>query len=90
MTEMEEKIAKLPAWVREHIKHLQLRSEPLVEEAVKAGKEAKQQRERARRLSDSNEALMEILRCAGRGGSDWAATVVSVLDGYEIFRSAGG
>lgn len=33
---------------------------------------------------------MELLNRAAEGGSDWAAKVVTVLEGYEIFRSEVG
>lgn len=87
MNELADKIARLPAWAREHIKRLEIRSEPLVEEAARARRELEEERARARRLSESNEALLELLRSAGRGSNDWAKTVVSVLESYEIFQS---
>lgn len=87
MDELREKIARLPAWARDHIKRLEIRSEPAIEEAARARQALSKAEEKARRLSDSNEALMEILRCAGRGGNAWAAEVVSILENYEIFRT---
>ncbi len=91
MNELQEKVARLPAWAREYIKALELKPEALVNEAVKLRRDNAVLTERAKRLSESNEALMEILRYAGKAGmahrvSDWAATVVATLEGYEIFR----
>lgn len=82
-----EKIAKLPVWARDLIKRLEYANEPMVEEVVKSRRELAQLQAKVRSLSDANAALMEILRCAGRGGSDWAKIVVDTLDGYEIYRS---
>ncbi len=81
-----DKVAKLPVWAQELIRRLELANEPLIEQAVKYRREATTASERAKRLSESNEALMEILRAAGRGGSDWADMVVRTLEGYSIFR----
>lgn len=86
MTDMQEKIKKLPLWARERIKELEIYSRPITEELRRAHNETEKAKKRAQLLSESNEALLEILRYAGRGGSDWAAQVVSVLEGYEIYR----
>ncbi len=82
-----ERIARLPAWVRELIQRLEHAKEPLIDEIVRRRREASSLNDKCRRLSESLEAVMEILRAAGRGGSDYARTVVGVLEGYEIFRS---
>jgi hypothetical protein len=87
VTELEEKIARLPVWAREHIKHLQIRNEPLVQEAARCRQIAERAETKAKRLSEANAALLELLNKAGQADLDWAKTVVDVLDGYEIFRS---
>lgn len=84
--ELQQKIAKLPSWAREHITQLERRSAPAVEEARRQRNEAERAKDAFRNVKNSNEALLEILRCAGKGGSDWAATVVKVLEGYEIYQ----
>ena len=93
MDDLSDRIARLPAWAREHIKHIKHISkcqEPLLEEAVRARYRANAAEARARRLLESNNALLELLRRAGEGGHDWAKLVVSILEGYEIYRSGEG
>lgn len=85
-----EKIAKLPVWARDLIKRLEIANEPLLDEVVKLRRENMTLAEKTRRLKDSNEALLEILAAAGRGGNKWAETIVSILEGYEIFRPVDG
>jgi hypothetical protein len=87
MDELQEKIARLPAWARAHIRHLEIRSEPAVEAAVIARRELEVAKKRLREVQSSNEALLEIIRCAGKGGLDWAKVVIDTLDSYEIYRS---
>lgn len=87
MSELEEKIARLPVWARDHIRLLNIRAQPAIEECAKARREAETAKERCRKLSDANSALMEILSKAGQGGHDFARVVHSTLDSYEIFRN---
>jgi hypothetical protein len=77
----------LPKWAREHIHHLETRSEPAIDRAVKATKELDRVKATCRRLQNANDSIIEILRHAGKGGVDWAQTVVDILDSYEIFKS---
>lgn len=86
MSDLDQKIAKLPTWARDHIHWLKIRSDSAVGEAAKARKALSKAQDVAKRYSDANAALMELLGKAGQAGLDWAATVVSVLEGYEIFR----
>lgn len=85
--ELHEKIARLPTWAREHIKRLETRSELAIEEAARARQALVKAETRVTRLSEANEAMMELLRSAGKGGLDWAWETVKVLEGYEIFQS---
>lgn len=86
--EMRDRIARLPAWVRHHIRFLEQRSESAVGEAARCRQKLDQERERCRRLSEQNEAMVEIFRRAATGGSDVAKTVVGVLEGYDFFPVA--
>ena len=88
MSDLDQKVARLPTWARDHIRRLEIRSELAIEEATKARKAYTLATERADRYRDANAALMELLGKAGQSGLDWAATVVSVLEGYEIFAPA--
>ncbi len=87
MDELQEKIARLPVWAREYIKRLQIAKEPLVEECVKARRDKEVFERQAKKYSAANEALIQLLRCAAKGGSDWARVVVSTLEDYEIYKS---
>ena len=87
MSEIDQKIARLPTWARDHIRRLEIRSEPAIEEAARARKALEAAQKTAIHYREANAALMELLGKAGTAGLDWAATVVSVLEGYEIFRS---
>lgn len=82
-----ERIARLPTWARDLIKRLETANEPMANECIQLRRKNSTAQERAKSLSESNEALLELLRCAGRGGSEWAATVVKTLEGYEIFQN---
>lgn len=88
MIELQEKVARLPAWARQHIRQLETRSEPAIEEAARARKALAEREKVVKRLQDANSALIELLSYAGRAGLDWAAKVADVLDGYEIFKSS--
>jgi hypothetical protein len=85
--EERDKIEKLPMWARRLILQLESANEPMVDEVARSRRELGTLQDKVRRLSESNEALLELLRCAGRGGSDYATTVVNILEGYEIYRS---
>jgi hypothetical protein len=79
------KVARLPAWARTLIKHLEFRSEPAIEEAARCRSKATQLEERNRKLSDQIQAMGEMFRYAALGGSDVAKTVVRILEDYEIY-----
>ncbi len=83
-----DRISKLPAWVRDLIKRLEIANEPMIEECVKLRKENTILKERAKQLGESKEALLELLRRAGQGGSYWADVVVRTLESYEIFQKS--
>ena len=87
---MDDRVDRLPVWARELIHRLEIANEPAIREAARARSDMVAAKEKAKRLSESNEALLEILRCAGRGGSDWAAAVVSTLEDYEIYQNTEG
>ncbi len=88
MDELRDKIARLPTWVREHIKRLEVAAEPAIEEVVRSRRKIKDLEERCRRLSEQVEAMTEMFRSAAIGGNDGAKVVVSILEGYEIFQKS--
>jgi len=82
-----DRIPKLPVWAKDLIKQLEHLNEPTIKECNRLRKEIERLKDSERRIKGSNEALMEILRDAGKGGNDWARIVVSILEGYEIFKN---
>ena len=82
--EMRGKIAKLSSWARDLIRRLEHFAEPMMEEAVRLRKENTSLKGQFQQVKESNEDMMELFRRAALGGSDYAAAVVEVLDGYEI------
>jgi hypothetical protein len=90
--EEREKIARLPVWVRAIIERLEHANGPMLNEYVRLRHDNAKMQERARRLTDANDALIELIKCAGSVAGakhihDWAATVIGTLEGYEIFKS---
>jgi hypothetical protein len=83
--ELRDKIEKLPAWARQHIKHLTSLPSVLADEATSLRRKVGELESRNRRLSEQVEAMTELFRCAALGGSEGAKTVIDILDGYEIF-----
>ena len=88
MDELQERIARLPAWAREHIKRLHGLPQALADEAANLRRKVTSLEERNRKLSDQVEAMTEMFRYAALGGSKAAKTIVSTLEGYEIFPPA--
>lgn len=91
MSELQSKIEKLPTWARQHIKELEKRANenPMREERNDLHRRNEELRKKVRKLEESNEAILEILRKAGEwsDGSDIARKIVGVLDGYEIYKN---
>lgn len=86
--ETRDKVARLPAWARDLIKWLEGLPEQLADEAARLRRENSNLQDRLRRAQEANEAMTELFQAAGRGGSDYAAAVTKVLEGYEIFPAA--
>ena len=84
---MQERIARLPVWAQDHIKRLHRDRQLAIEECAKLRRELGPVALKAQRMYESNEALLEILRCAGRGGSDLAKQISDTLSGYSIFQN---
>lgn len=85
---LQEKIARLPAWARKHIKMLEVRAEPAIEEAARARRKLEASENTRRRLACRLDAVLDLIQraatTAGAGG-DYAATIVKVLEDYEVF-----
>jgi len=82
MTELEEKVARLPAWARERMRELELRAkialEPVVELRLKvAGLE------KALRIKqDRIDAMVAMFQCAAKGGSEVASAVKGIVEDF--------
>jgi len=84
--ELRDKIARLPVWARELIYRLDVRSEPAVEEAARARKEAEALREQVRKLKDRVEAMCGLFSSAALAGHEGAINIMRVLEDYEIYQ----
>lgn len=83
MSDLDEKIARLPAWVRQHIKHLESKPEILVQQCIKLRKDLEVSKKEVRRLEDMQEAMLAIFRAAERGENETAkAFVERMIDLY--------
>ncbi len=85
MTELDEKIARLPAWARDEIKRLKALPSVLADEAASLRRKVTSLEERSSRQREMIEAMSEMFRSAAVGGNEGAKTVVSILEGYELF-----
>jgi hypothetical protein len=81
---MEEKIAKLPSWVRQHIKTLELRAQPNMEELSRLRRELEKQRSVIRRQDDRITAMVSMFQCAAKGGNEIAIAVQKIVEDYLI------
>lgn len=85
MSEIDEKIARLPSWVRQYIKRLEDRLEILLEKCVKALKNLEACQKKVRRLEDMQEAMVAIFKAAERGENEVAKAFVDrMIDLYCV------
>lgn len=70
MTELQEKINKLPTWVRRYIHDLETRSSLAIEETARTRRKVEIAESIATRHRTANEALLELLNHAGQAGLD--------------------
>jgi len=80
--EMQEKIRRLPAWAREHIKHLEVHAEPNVDEIVQLRRKVEVLQKQNRVLVDRVEAMVHIFQCAATGGSEIATAVRGIVEDF--------
>ena len=76
MDEFHEKIARLPTWVREHIKRLEALADPNNAELRLLRQRLANAEERLRKMRDRVDAITEIMVCAARGGHETAQAYV--------------
>lgn len=69
---IEDKIAKLPTWARQHIATLKSLTQPNIAEIRQARAAAQVAQERLRSLEDRYQAVMEVVKAAAVGGH-WGA-----------------
>lgn len=68
-----QRIEHLPAWARQLIRQLELANKPMLDRCVQVERKNNGLTELSRKLKDSNEALMEILRLAANCRGDYPA-----------------
>ncbi len=89
MNEMEEKILRLPRWAQEHIRRLEIRSEPAMEEASRSRRKVGELETIVRRQKDRIEAMVAMFQCAAKGGNEIAQAVKSIVEDYIVSDSLG-
>ena len=84
MDEIQEKIARLPLWAREHIKFLQARADPQTEEIIRLRKEVDRLDKAIRRKNDQIGAMVEMFQCAAKGENEVAKAVQGIVEEYIV------
>lgn len=78
---MEEREKNLPRWAQELIADLRKRVSAAVDPLTREIARLRPERDT---LKARNEALIELLECAARGGHKTAQDIVNVLAGYSL------
>jgi hypothetical protein len=76
MTDLEERIARLPGWARDHIKRLEDAPENLRGEMARRSEKIAYLEGQLKRLRDRCEAMEAIFTAAARGGNETAQAFV--------------
>jgi hypothetical protein len=84
MTEMDEKVARLPAWARDHIRNLATRNEPMAEECARSRAKVVHLEKQLRKRELQIEAMVEMFRCAAKGGNEVANAVKSIVEDFLV------
>jgi|SRR6185312_7744176 len=84
-TELLEKIKKLPLWAREHIRELQIRSDPQTEEIVRLRRQVERLMGINRRQKEREEAMVAMFQCAAKGGNEVAAAVQKIVEDWITY-----
>jgi hypothetical protein len=74
--ELRDKIARLPAWAREHIRDLEKRADPNNAELRLARQQVRIYEERVTDMSDRLAAAVQVFQAAGRAGHETAQAFV--------------
>src|SRR5947207_1449321 len=65
MDELQEKIARLPAWAREHIKRLGVQAEPNNAELRHLRQQVANAEQRCRKMQERVDIMTDLFTCAG-------------------------
>lgn len=76
MSDLDERIAKLPTWAREHIKRLTDAPETIRRTLVETNAKLAHANAQIRTVNDRLDAVHELLKCAARGGHETARAYV--------------
>lgn len=82
MTELQEKISKLPTWAREHIRRLENLPGLQTEELARQRKQIDRLEKINREQKDRIEAMIEMFQCAAKGGNEVAAAVQRIVEDW--------
>lgn len=82
MTELEEKIARLPAWVRDHIKYLKGLPAVQTEELARLRKRIEHLEQLDRKRKDQIEAMVNFFQCAAKGEHEVAKAVKTIVEDF--------
>lgn len=81
---MDERIQKLPIWAREIISNLEKRPQTLANEVLRLRKRVEHLELVNRKAHNHNDAMIEMFRCAAKGGNEVAAAVQRIVEDYLI------
>lgn len=85
MDDIAERIAKLPAWAREHIKRLTDAPETIRRQLMETNQRLAHSEKQRRILSERLDGVNELMKCAARGGHETAAAYVArIMTEYQF------
>lgn len=82
MSELEQKIARLPAWVRSHIEYLKGLPRTMQDELVAQRKRIEYLESLNRKKQDQIEAMVNFFQCAAKGEHEVAKAVKSIVEDF--------
>lgn len=84
MSDLEERVARLPSWAREHIERLVINRDLAIENGAINRKKVQQLKDRIKTLENRNQAMLAIFDGSGRSGNETAQAFVSrIVDEWK-------
>lgn len=81
---LDDKISRLPTWVRELIRDLRVRAEPNIEEMVRLRRDVSLLQEQKRQLQDRIDAMVSMFQCAAKGENEIAKAVQRIVEDFLV------